>query len=160
MTESILIIGVGSPYRCDDSVGLAILKQLRLHKLYNVHLMERSGEGSDIMDIWQSYNHVILVDAVQSGSDPGTIHRIDANAEKVPTDFFHYSTHAFGVAEAVEMARTLDELPKHVTIYGIEGKDFEIGKQMSPEIEKSSELVVQQILDDILSIREKELAHA
>ena len=160
MTESILIIGVGSPYRCDDSVGLAILKQLRLHELHNVHLMERSGEGSDIMDIWQSYNHVILVDAVQSGSDPGTIHRIDANAEKVPTDFFHYSTHAFGVAEAVEMARTLDELPKHVTIYGIEGKDFEIGKQMSPEIEKSSELVVQQILDDILSIREKELAHA
>jgi len=160
MTESILIIGVGSPYRCDDSVGLAILKQLRLHELYNVHLMERSGEGSDIMDIWQSYNHVILVDAVQSGSDPGTIHRIDANAEKVPTDFFHYSTHAFGVAEAVEMARTLDELPNHVIIYGIEGKDFEIGKQMTPEIETSAEKVVQQIMDDIHSIREMELAHA
>jgi len=112
------------------------------------------------MDIWQSYNHVILVDAVQSGSDPGTIHRIDANAEKVPTDFFHYSTHAFGVAEAVEMARTLGELPKHVLIYGIEGKDFEIGKEISAEIEKSAEQVVQQILDDIHSIREMELAHA
>ncbi|MDP6456816.1 MAG: hydrogenase maturation protease [Candidatus Marinimicrobia bacterium] len=160
MTESILIIGVGSPYRCDDSVGLAILKQLRLHELHNVHLMERSGEGSDIMDIWQSYGHVILVDAVQSGSAPGTIHRIDANTEKVPTDFFHYSTHAFGVAEAVEMARTLGELPKHVLIYGIEGKDFEIGKEISAEIEKSAEQVVQQILDDIHSIREKELAHA
>lgn len=160
MTESILIIGVGSPYRCDDSVGLEILKQLRHHDLTNVHLMERSGEGSDIMDIWQNYDHVILVDAVQSNSKPGTIHRIDAKEEKVPTDFFHYSTHAFGVAEAVEMARTLGELPNHVVIYGIEGKDFDIGKKMSPEIEHSADKVVHKIIDEISSIKEQDFAHA
>ena len=160
MAQSILIIGVGSPYRCDDSVGLAILKQLRQHELSNVHLMERSGEGSDIMDIWQSYNHVVLVDAVQSGAKPGTIHRIDANAEKVLTDFFHYSTHAFGVAEAVEMARMLDQLPKHLVIYGIEGKDFEIGKDMSPEIHSAAELVTIKIIKEIKSIKEKESLYA
>lgn len=149
MDKSILIIGVGSPYRCDDSVGLFIIKSLENIQSKQVHLLERSGEGSNLMDAWKNYDYVFLIDAVQSGKPPGTIHRIDAKEEKVPTKFFHYSTHAFGVAEAVEMARTLGELPENLFIYGIEGKNYNMGNDMSPEVKISAEKIEKMLRAEI-----------
>ena len=82
---------------------------------------------------------MILVDAVHSGGEPGTIYRIDAQAEEIPRSFFHYSTHAFSVAEAIEMARALGQLPRRLIIYGIEGKNFASGIGLSPEIGTAAE---------------------
>ena len=86
------------------------------------------------MDAWQDAQSVILVDAVQSGAAPGTIHRLDASSVPVPSRFFHYSTHAFSVAEAVELARALGQLPPRLILYGIEGRDFSSGEELSPEV--------------------------
>ena len=59
--------------------------------------------------------------------------------EEIPRSFFHYSTHAFSVAEAIEMARALGQLPRRLVVYGIEGKNFESGISLSPEIETAAE---------------------
>ena len=48
---------------------------------------------------------------VQSGAAPGTIHRLDATETPVPSRFFHYSTHAFSVAQAVELAVQEEQRP-------------------------------------------------
>jgi len=152
VASSILIIGVGSPYRCDDSVGLFIIKSLENIQSKYVHLMERSGEGFDLMDAWKNYDYIFLIDAVQSGKPPGTIHRINAKEEKVPTEFFHYSTHAFGVAEAVEMARTLGELPENLFIFGIEGKNFNMGHDMSTAVKISAKIVEKMLKEKIQEI--------
>ena len=86
----------------------------------------------------------MLVDAVRSGAPPGTIHRLDARAGPVPTGFFHYSTHAFSVAEAVELARSLDQLPPHLIVYGIEGEKFAAGVGLSLVVEQAVETVVER----------------
>ena len=64
-----------------------------------------TGFGAALMAAWQDAEVVILVDAVRSGAEPGKIHHFDARDEHLPTDFFHYSTHAFSVAEALEQVR-------------------------------------------------------
>ena len=160
MASSILIIGVGSPYRCDDSVGLIIVKSLEYIQSKQVRLIEHSGEGSDLMDVWKNYNYIFLIDAVQSGKPPGTIHRINAREEKVPTEFFHYSTHAFGVAEAVEMARALGEFPENLFIYGIEGKNFNMGHDMSPSVKISAKIVEKMLKEEIQKIINQEIMNA
>jgi hydrogenase maturation protease len=55
------------------------------------------------------------------------------------------SSHGFGVAEAINLARILQLLPKSLTVYGIEGKNFGIGETVSPEVLKSVEDLAQQI---------------
>ena len=55
------------------------------------------------------------------------MHFFDAGNSPIPSDFFNYSTHAFSVAEAVELARALNKLPTRLLIYGIEGVDFSAG---------------------------------
>src|ERR1035438_6419832 len=118
----IVIIGVGNEYRSDNRAGIAVARRLRALFPTGVTILEESGEGTALMEAWQGAAWVMLVDAVRSGASPGTIHRLDARATSVPTGFFHYSTHAFSVAEAVELARSLDQLPPHLIVYGIAGE--------------------------------------
>ena len=44
------------------------------------------------------------------------------------------STHHVGLAETVESARALGQLPRTTVVYGIEGASFEVGEQLSPEV--------------------------
>ena len=66
-----------------------------------------------------------------------------------PTAFFNYSTHAFSVAEAVELARVLHQLPPHLTVYGIEGGNFEAGMGLSPDVEGAVAAVIAQVVSEL-----------
>src|SRR3990167_4861892 len=147
--HSILIIGIGNPYRGDDAVGLRIAQDIKKKSPDHVNVIEQSGEGISLMDSWKDSDAVILIDAVYSGAKPGTIHRFDAHTQPIPSKFFHYSTHAFGVAEAIELARALKQLPPHLIVYGIEGKCFEAGIKLSWEAEKAVEEVMMRVQQDI-----------
>ena len=89
----------------------------------------------DLIEEWASADEAIVIDAVSSGADPGTIHRLEANEARLPTGLFRGSTHALGVAEAVELARALERLPARLTVIGIEGAVFEAGRGLTPAVE-------------------------
>lgn len=144
-----LIIGVGNSYRTDDGVGPLVVRRLAAMNLPGVVVREESGEGAALMESWKDADHVIVIDAVSSGSPPGTIHRIDAHTQSVPASFFHYSSHAFGVAEAIEMARALDRLPAHLVLFGTEGKDFGAGFGLSAEVDGAAEEVLKMVAQEI-----------
>ncbi len=129
-----LIIGLGNEYRRDDAVGLVVARRLKGAAPAHVRVLEQSGEGAALMESWKNADTVILIDAVHCGAKPGTIHRIDAHTEPVPARVFRCSTHAFGVAEAIQLAKILDLLPPRMQIYGIEGKQFEMGGAPSTEV--------------------------
>ena len=62
-----------------------------------------------------------FVDAVDSGGWPGTVSRFDASDEPLPARAFRSSTHAFGVGEAIELARAVLlapalDLARHVVL--------------------------------------------
>jgi len=141
-----LIIGVGNSYRSDDAVGILIARKLKDRVSDRVSIKEQSGEGTSLMDSWQEHDRVCVVDAVSSGAPPGSIHRMDASKEPIPSKFFSCSTHDFGVAEAIEMARALDQLPRQLQLFGIEGENFQPGEMLSAEVERAMELVVDEIL--------------
>jgi hydrogenase maturation protease len=134
--KSILVIGIGNEYRSDDGVGLVVARRLKERVPSRVSVREESGEAAALMETWREADVVILIDAVCSGADPGTVHRLDAHEGPIPGRFFQTSTHAFGVAEAIEMARTLGQLPPRLILFGIEGKSFEAGVGLSPEVDK------------------------
>ncbi len=141
---STVVIGVGNEYRSDDGAGIAVARRLRMLFPTGVTVLEESGEGAALIEAWKGATWVMLVDAVRSGAPPGTIHRLDARAAPVPTGFFHYSTHAFSVAEAVELARSLDQLPAHLIVYGIEGENFTAGVELSSAVKQAVEAVVER----------------
>jgi hydrogenase maturation protease len=150
-----VLIGVGNPFRSDDAVGLAVVHHLLGRVPPGVTLQEESGDGTELLEAWKDAACAILVDAVQSGAPPGTIHRFDAHAEKLPTWFSHSSTHSFGIAEAIELARTMGELPSSLIVYGIEGLDFSPGTQLSPELAEIVPAAADLVLQELQQLSER-----
>jgi len=144
-----VIIGVGNEYRRDDGVGAVIARRLRAQLPGEIKVLEASGEGASLLEAWQGATSVVLLDAAKSGAPPGTIHRFDASTEPIPSAFLNYSTHAFSVAEAVELSRVLHELPPHLIVYGIEGSNFEAGVGLSPAVEDAATLVVARVVSEL-----------
>ena len=87
----------------------------------------------DLIDLWGHDDEVVIVDAMKSGAPPGTVTRIDAITQRLPKGAFS-STHAFGPAAVVELARTMQRLPRSLIVYGIEASQVDHGAAMSPEV--------------------------
>ena len=161
-----LVIGVGNPLRGDDAAGVLVARRLAalagpplsvpteipvpaaIPIAIPIAIIEASGEGAALIDCWAGYDRVILIDAVQStggAGQPGRVHRFNVVGEPLPSDFFHYSTHAFSVAEAVELARVLGLLPSVMVVIGITGESFAPGSLVSPAVEEAVASVTAEI---------------
>ncbi len=149
--QHILIVGIGNEYRSDDAIGLHIARRLRERDLENVTVREISSNLAGLLDLWEGFEKVIVVDAMSSSAPPGIVHRFSAHAEPMPSACFRVSSHAFGVAEAIELARTLHLLPKEVIVYGVEGRRYETGTEISPEVLIAANRLVKQISSEILA---------
>jgi hydrogenase maturation protease len=145
----ILVVGVGNAYRSDDAVGLIVARRLQQEVGDLVTVREESGEGTTLIESWKGADTVILIDAVRSSAEPGALCRFDTRVQPLPATLFHHSTHAFGVAEAVELARALDQLPSHLVVYGIAGKTFTAGVGLSAEVEKAVEGLVERVRQEL-----------
>ena len=130
----VVIIGVGNPFRGDDGAGIAVVHRLKGRFTSEVKLIEESGDGLLLLEAWRDASSVFVIDAMSSGGAPGTIRIVDAHKDLVPSKFFLCSTHAFGLTQAINLARILDRLSAEFLIFGIEGERFEPGSHMSPRV--------------------------
>jgi hydrogenase maturation protease len=149
----ILVIGVGNEFRGDDAVGVLVARVLMDQNLPGVQVIEQSGECSDLLVAWEDAAVVFLIDAIQSGVQPGTIHRFEAHERPLPTDFFSFSSHAFGVAGAIELARSLGNLPEYLLVLGVEAQQFETGAPISPMVQRAAEDLLQILPAEIQKIQ-------
>ena len=140
-----LVIGIGNPWRGDDGIGHAVVDALE--GTAGLATAKSHGEPAELMELWQGHDPVILVDAIVTGAAPGTLHRLDAR-EPLPRGA-RYSSHGIGLAEAVELARSLGELPATLIVHGIEPACLEDGADLSREIRDSLARVVTRITGDL-----------
>jgi hydrogenase maturation protease len=147
-----LLVGVGNEFSNDDALGVLVAREMRRRRPLGLRIVEATGEGASLIDTWKGAREVIIVDAI-AGPMPGEIHRIDASATRIPKDLFLFSSHAFGVAEAIEMARELHELPPVTILYGIEGEAFDPGVGLSDSVLKSLPRLIAMIEYDLRILR-------
>ncbi len=148
------VIGVGNAWRGDDGVGLLVARIVR-KALPDLDVRDCEGEPVALLDAWEGANAVWLVDAVRSGAAPGTVHRLDVGQKELPHELFRASTHAFGLAEAVELARALGRLPERLVVYGVEGRRFGAGDNLSRDVEQAAAEVAAAVLREVAECTRK-----
>ena len=117
------ILGIGSPVAGDD-LGWRLaeaLEQAGLPRYFPagmVHVTLCDRPGSLLLPAMRGARLAILLDAMRSGAQPGTVRRLDMLELDDSTGLL--SSHGFGVAEALALGRALEDLPPLVLIYGIE----------------------------------------
>lgn len=129
-----LLIGLGNELRGDDAAGLLVARAACEREHDGIEIVEAGGEPIDLLAAWEAAAATVVADAVRSGAEPGAIHRLDAAAGPLPAPFAAPSTHALGLAEAVELGRALGRLPPRLTVFGIEGATFTAGAEPTPAV--------------------------
>lgn len=132
-----LYIGIGNRFRRDDGAALALADRLRAQNIPGLEIIEATDDVIRLVDLWTSYDLVIIADAVSAGEKPGTLHRRDPVRCPLPRHWFGVSSHQLGVAEAIELGRAMKRLPGHLVFIGIEGQDFGQGEGLTEEVERS-----------------------
>jgi hydrogenase maturation protease len=152
VTSRMLLIGIGNEYRRDDSVGLHVIRALKERELPDTVIVENSGDGAELIEMFGSFNIVILIDAVSSDGNPGTIYHFDAYQQHKLAKLSFQSTHAFGVIEAIELARVLGQLPSTLIVYAIVGENFSAGLGLTTKVEQAAQRVVEQVCNEVQNI--------
>ena len=137
---------LGSPFRGDDAVGPAVAERLRAA---GAAVLDCADEPTRLLDLWDGLDTVVVVDAIRTGSAPGTVHRIDAGDGPLPRDLRLASTHAMGIADALELGRAVGRAPRRVVVLGIEGASFAIGDEMTPAVAGALDGLVASVLGEL-----------
>jgi hydrogenase maturation protease len=135
----ILITGVGNVLRQDDGFGVVVIEALRASSDLpdNVTLLETGIAGIRLVqELFDGYDVLLLIDAVQRGGKPGQLYLLQAD---VPTidgftfdqrNAFLADMHFTNPTRAMMLAKALKVLPPLVYIVGCESAahdDFDLG---------------------------------
>jgi hydrogenase 3 maturation protease len=142
--HKIVFLGVGSPLRADDSVGLHIVAQLEqnLTKInpekYHFFLGESAPENFAGAIRNQTPSHVIIFDAANMGKAPGSFSLIEPEA----ITGIGFSTHMLPLNVLTDyLIKTCD---CKIVITGIQPKMLEFGYPMTPEIKTAADRFISE----------------
>ena len=99
----------------------------------------------DALMVLKESKKTVIVDAFDNGQPAGEIVRLDVSTRSLPASLKQTSTHAFGLAEAVELARVLGELPDEIVVYGVQGENFQPGNTLSAAVDDAIEACCRKI---------------
>jgi hydrogenase maturation protease len=140
-----VVIGYGTPDRGDDCAGLLVVRGLRST---SVITFEVYADGVELMEAWSEADRAIIVDAVVSGSKPGMLFHWDGR--NLPAGIAHpVSSHGFGLAEAISLAKHLSLLPERLDVIGIEAGHFDYGREISPEVATAARIVARNLAAEL-----------
>ncbi len=147
--KQIVVLGIGNPDRADDGVGAVVAARLAGRLPPGVTLVVRSGDILGLVEDWANCDALICADAAAPMATPGGIHRIDAASGELPRGAACTSSHAFGLAEAIALARELQTLPETVVVYAVEGTCFDGGAPMTPQVAAAVDEVAERIIEEV-----------
>ncbi len=142
-----MIVGFGSPFG-DDRFGWLVIEQLQkaLHGQKAIKAICCDHSGIDWIHQYQPAEQLIFIDAVKSGSSPGTLHHLTLTPSAFDTLPATYSSHGIGLREGVALAAEIITLPAEIEFYGAELEQYDANSNASPTTVKQVELVTRKIL--------------
>ena len=144
-----MVIGLGNPDRGDDGVGARVAEMLRGRLPEGVTIIARRGDMLALIDDWRGCDALVCIDASAPMGVPGRIRRIDLASTELPPDLARASSHAFGVADAIALARSLHLAPREIVLYAVEGMSFDGLSPLSPEVAAAVDDVADRVIAEV-----------
>ena len=153
-----LVLGIGNSILSDDGIGIRVAQETRERvRDPQVTVRESSGAGLSVLDSIAGYDHVIIIDAIQTRKGKiGQVHRLGPEdfslAQHLP------SPHQIDLVTALQLGQKLGlAIPSRVTIFAVEAKDVSsFGQKCTPEVERAIPEVVGMVLDELVQSTGKE----
>lgn len=153
----VAVIGVGSELRGDDIVGVLVAEALQKSKKAPSRLKafigctapeNITGEVKKFLStVKDEAAHIILIDAAQMNSKPGTIRLLEAEAIQGTS----FSTHVLPLPILISYFQR--QINCGISVIGIQPKCTDFGKEPSKEVLKAVPIIAREILYSILKTK-------
>lgn len=145
-----VVIGLGNPLVGDDGLGLAALEQLRARGTDgDIELVDGGTWGLSLLPVIESAARVLLLDAIDAGGLPGTLH-ILRRADLPRYLATRISPHEVDLQDVLALAELRGTLPHETVAIGLQPGRLETGCDLSD--------AVRNRLGDLVDAVEQQLA--
>jgi hydrogenase maturation protease len=131
-----LVVGIGNRSRGDDAVGPEVASRVAQLGLPGVAVV-MLDEPMTLVEQLGTYDHVVVVDAINPRGHPGRVHVRQVGHARLRRDPPALGSHGLSVADAIELARALGQLPRRLTLVGVEARTFRLGAPLSARVRES-----------------------
>jgi hydrogenase maturation protease len=145
-----VVIGLGNPLMGDDGLGLVTLERLRESGggagfTGAIDLVDGGTWGLTLLPVIESASRVVLLDAIERGAPPGTLHTLQR--DDIPRYFAtKISPHQVALQDVLALAELRGTLPRETVAIGIEPARVEMGCGLSEPIARRVDDLVEVVL--------------
>jgi len=149
--KSCFVIGVGNPFMRDDGIGVEVARSLRkLNLRRQVVILERQVADLSLLTYAKEASKLIIVDAAESGSPPGTIIRFAMDEPQSRRLRIRFS-HELGLRDFAAIVKQSGIPLSSVTIVGVEPSDCGPGEGMSKPVADALPILLKTVMDEVRS---------
>jgi len=136
--KKIGVVGIGNVLFKDEGIGVFIVKYLEENYKFEpeIDLIDAGTLGFRLMEYFEDYDHIILVDTISIKDTPGSVYKLSAD-ELIGIGSYHQTAHEVEVVQMLELT-ALKGKRAEVVIIGI-----------IPENICASEIGLTKTLEDI-----------
>lgn len=154
------VVGVGSPFG-DDRTGWRVIELLENNLALqpyleeSIDLLHSDRPGLALLNTMHHVETLFIIDAIKTARHPtGYLHQFDGasvNASINNASGF-LSTHGFGIASALSLAKAVHKLPELTVIYGVEIGEIDSSAFLSQSVEIACQRLSRKIVAELLTI--------
>ncbi|MGB9763864.1 MAG: HyaD/HybD family hydrogenase maturation endopeptidase [Candidatus Saccharicenans sp.] len=148
--KKIMVLGLGNILNHDEGAGVYALKELEKIAPEEIRaraeLVDGGVLGMDLLPYVEGASHLLILDAVDSGMEPGDI--IEYENDEIEL-FYHgrLSWHQLGFQEVLAVAKIREKFPEEIHLIGLQPKDISTGLGLSVEVEKAVREMARRALE-------------
>ena len=152
--NKILVLGIGNYLMGDEGVGVHAALQLQSENISSdVDIVDGGTGGFHLLEYFEKYKTIILIDATLDNNPNGTIRLIKPRfAQDFPTAM---STHDIGLKDMVSALQLMEKMPViHLFVVSIDSLQQQ-GIELTDEIEKVIPLLIKKIKSLLTELKEQ-----
>ena len=150
----VTVVCLGNTLMADDGIGAATARELRDGGVPPGCVLDvRMYADMSLVGILRASSAVVVVDAIDAGSDPGAIFRFTPDQAGI-TEMRSHNTHGMGLGYAVSSARMLGVDPP-VVVFGVQVGDVRpLPDTLSPAVEAAVPEVASLVREEVAALVE------
>jgi len=140
-----LVLGIGNPLLGDDGFGVEVVRRLRQQQRPPcVEFLDGGALGLALLPHLEGRSHILVVDAIDCGGEPGQIVRLGA-AEIPACRGLKLSEHQVTFHEVLALMDLLEIKPQELLVVGVQPRSTHWGDPLSAEVEAAIPAVMNEI---------------
>ncbi|MCH4026387.1 MAG: HyaD/HybD family hydrogenase maturation endopeptidase [Acetobacter fabarum] len=120
--RKILVLGIGNILWADEGFGVRAVEHLAAHYSFgpDVQIMDGGTQGLYLLPVLEDLETLIIVDAIDFGLSPATLHHVEGSAVPATIGARKMSLHQTGFQEVLALLELRGHAPRAIHLVGVQ----------------------------------------